>query len=39
VRALEAWLEASGCCFGPVFRKVNRWGDVGPAALHPDAVR
>jgi integrase len=39
VRALEAWLEASGCRFGPVFRKVNRWGDVEPAALHPDAVR
>ena len=31
VRALEAWLEASGCRFGPVFRKVNRWGDVEPA--------
>jgi integrase len=39
VRALEAWLEASGCRFGPVFRKVNRWGDIEPAALHPDAVR
>ncbi|MDO9714200.1 site-specific integrase [Paracraurococcus lichenis] len=22
-----------------MFRKVNRWGDVEPAALHPDAVR
>jgi integrase len=39
VRALEAWLEASGCRFGPVFRKVNRWGDIEPAALHPNAVR
>ena len=39
VRALEAWLEASACRFGPVFRKVNRWGDIEPAALHPDAVR
>ena len=39
VRALEAWLEVSGCRFGPVFRKVNRWGDVEPQALHPDAVR
>ena len=38
VRALEAWLEASGCRFGPVFRKINRWGDVEPAALHPYAL-
>ena len=39
MRALEAWLQACGCRFGPVFRKVNRWGDVEPAALHPDALR
>ena len=38
MRALEAWLEASGCRFGPVFRKVNRWGDVEPR-LGTDAVR
>ncbi|MFL5338083.1 MAG: hypothetical protein ACJ8H8_34180 [Geminicoccaceae bacterium] len=24
--------------FRPVFRKVTRWGEVEPAALHPDAV-
>jgi integrase len=39
VRTLEAWLEASGCSFGPVFRKVSRWGAVEHAGLHPDAVR
>jgi integrase len=35
VRALEAWLAASGCAFGPVFRKIDRWGTVETAALHP----
>ncbi|RAI54549.1 tyrosine-type recombinase/integrase [Roseicella frigidaeris] len=39
VRALEAWLQASACRYGPVFRKVSRWGEVEPAGLHPDAVR
>ena len=39
MRTLEAWLQASGCRFGPVFRKVNRWSDVEPQSLHPDAVR
>jgi hypothetical protein len=36
---VTAWLAASGCRFGPVFRKVNRWGAVELTALHPDAVR
>lgn len=40
VRALEAWLEASGCRFGPVFRAVDRWGGIERGRrLHPDAVR
>jgi len=39
VRALEAWLAASGCEFGPVFRKVDRWGGIETRALHPDAIR
>jgi integrase len=38
VRALEAWLRASGCGFGPVFRKVDTWGGIGREALHPTAV-
>jgi integrase len=39
VRALEAWLAASDCQFGPVFRKVDLWGNVEHRRLHPDAVR
>ena len=39
VRALDAWLLLSDCIVGPVFRKVDRWGNIRPTALHPDAVR
>jgi integrase len=39
VRALEAWLDASACRFGPVFRKVDRWGHVDHRRLGGDAVR
>jgi integrase len=39
VRALQHWLEVSDCQFGPVFRKVDRWGTIETARLHPDAVR
>lgn len=39
VRTLDAWITRSGCAFGPVFRKVNAWGGIEHAALHPDAVR
>ncbi|MFC7478244.1 tyrosine-type recombinase/integrase [Dankookia sp. GCM10030260] len=39
VRALEAWLTASRCQFGPVFRKVDRWGTIEHARLGGDAVR
>lgn len=39
VRALEAWLETSACRFGPVFRKVDRWGTVEHRRLGADAVR
>jgi len=39
VRALQAWLEASDTRFGPVFRKVDRWGNVEHRALGTDAVR
>jgi integrase len=38
-RALEDWLDASGCKFGPVFRKVDRWGNVEHRRLGGDAVR
>jgi integrase len=39
VRAVEAWLKAADCRYGPVFRKVDCWGRLGPRPLHPDAVR
>lgn len=39
VRALQAWLEASRCEHGPVFRRIDMWGGIDDRALHPDAVR
>jgi len=39
VRALEDWLRVSATRFGPVFRKVNRWGGLEDEALGADAVR
>ncbi len=37
VRALEQWLRSSDTAFGPVFRKVDRWGNVEHGRLAPDA--
>ncbi len=37
VRALEEWLRGSETVFGPVFRKVDRWGNVEHGRLGPDA--
>ena len=39
VRALEDWMRASETSFGPVFRKVDRWGNVEHHRLGVDAVR
>ena len=39
VRALHAWLLASDTRFGPVFRKVDRWGNVEHAALGVASLR
>jgi site-specific recombinase XerD len=39
VRALQEWLHASDCHFGPVFRKVDRWGNVEHRRLGTDAIR
>lgn len=39
IRALQAWLEVSQCEYGPVFRRIDMWGSINDAALHPDAVR
>ena len=38
-RALEDWLRASGTRFGPVFRKVDRWGNAEHGRLGPDGLR
>ena len=38
-RALEDWLQASHTAFGPVFRKINRWGSVEHHRLGTDAIR
>lgn len=38
VRALQAWLTASGISSGPVFRRVNRHGQVLPGRLSGEAV-
>jgi site-specific recombinase XerD len=39
VRALEDWMRASDTGFGPVFRKVDRWGNVEHHRLGADAIR
>jgi hypothetical protein len=37
--AVEAWLQAPDTRFGPVFRKINRWGGVEQGRLRPDGAR
>ena len=39
VHALQDWLRVSQTRFGPVFRKVDRWGNVEHQRLGTDAVR
>jgi integrase len=39
VRSLERWLRESGITSGPVFREVNRHGQVGATALKGDTFR
>jgi len=39
VRALQDWLHVSDCRFGPVFRAVDRWGNVGHRRLTADGLR
>lgn len=38
VTAMKRWLEAAHIHEGPVFRAMNRWGEVQVQALHPDSV-
>ena len=39
MRALEDWLHASDTKFGPVFRKIDRWGTIENRRLGTDAIR
>ncbi len=39
VHALENWIRVSECGFGPVFRKVDRWGNIEHHRLGTDAIR
>jgi site-specific recombinase XerD len=38
VRALRGWLDAVGIVEGPIFRPINRWGQVQPRQLTDHAV-
>ncbi|MFK4752509.1 MULTISPECIES: tyrosine-type recombinase/integrase [Oceanospirillaceae] len=38
VRSLRRWLAVSGIQSGPVFRAINRWGQLQPGALNPASV-
>ena len=39
VHALQEWLRVSQTSFGPVFRKIDRWGNIEHHRLGTDAVR
>jgi hypothetical protein len=39
VQALRAWLDRSETRFGPVFRKIDRWGTLENNRLRSDAIR
>jgi integrase len=38
VDALRAWLEFSKITGGPVFRRIDKWGQIGVTALDPQSV-
>jgi integrase len=38
VEALQAWIEASGITSGPIFRPIDRWGNLGTTAIDGQAV-
>jgi site-specific recombinase XerC len=39
VQALRDWLDTSATRFGPVFRKIDRWGSIEHHRLGTDAIR
>jgi integrase len=38
VRAVRAWLHAAQITMGPIFRRIDQHGHIGPNALQPGAV-
>ena len=38
VEALRGWLALSKIDAGPVFRRIDKWGNIGAAALDPQSV-
>ncbi|ATQ70601.1 MULTISPECIES: site-specific integrase [Methylosinus] len=38
VEALRAWLAFAKIAAGPVFRPIDKWGNIGAAALDPQSV-
>jgi integrase len=38
VEALPAWLVFSNIDAGPVFRRIDKWGNIGVGALDPQSV-
>lgn len=38
VSACQAWIEASGCEQGPLFRRIDQWGHLGGDHLHVDSI-
>jgi integrase len=38
VTSLKTWLHASGISEGPIFRRIDQWGNLGVNALHPGTV-
>lgn len=38
VKAMKQWLEQAEMIQGPVFRGINRWGELQPKPLHVDSI-
>ncbi|WP_430462503.1 tyrosine-type recombinase/integrase [Thalassolituus sp. LLYu03] len=37
-RAIRSWIKAAGIASGPLFRAINRWGQLGEQTLNPASV-
>ncbi len=38
VAAFNAWVSQAGLKAGPVFRKIDRWGNISEEGLHPNSL-